>query len=177
MEQQPAAALAAVVVVQGERILGAEAALTWTPSSAHCSTLILSVFAVSPSPTRSVHLRFSVFSVVFVTVVVRCCRGVSWRQPASVLTVSCAACIPLQNVYGCLVCGKFYQGRGPHTQAYTHSVQAGHHLFINLANERVYCLPGEHRNTLPCHPIGIHVCSSLPSPCIVWASWRVCRHV
>lgn len=42
---------------------------------------------------------------------------------------------------GCLVCGKYFAGRGRHTQAYTHSVQAGHHVFINLHDQRVYCLP------------------------------------
>ena len=45
------------------------------------------------------------------------------------------------NVYACLVCGKYFQGRGCHTQAYTHSLQEDHHVFKNLHDGRVYCLP------------------------------------
>jgi len=45
------------------------------------------------------------------------------------------------NVYACLVCGKYFQGRGKHTQAYTHALQEGHHVYMNLGDGRVYCLP------------------------------------
>jgi len=45
------------------------------------------------------------------------------------------------NVYACLVCGKYFQGRGKHTQAYTHSLQEAHHVYMNLGDGRVYCLP------------------------------------
>jgi len=45
------------------------------------------------------------------------------------------------NVYACLVCGKYFQGRGKHTQAYTHSLQESHHVYMNLSDGRVYCLP------------------------------------
>ena len=45
------------------------------------------------------------------------------------------------NVYACLVCGKFFQGRGTHTQAYTHSLQESHHVYMNLQDGRTYCLP------------------------------------
>ena len=45
------------------------------------------------------------------------------------------------NVYACLVCGKYFQGRGTHTQAYTHSLQESHHVFMNLSDGRTYCLP------------------------------------
>jgi U4/U6.U5 tri-snRNP-associated protein 2 len=45
------------------------------------------------------------------------------------------------NVYACLVCGKYFQGRGRHTQAYTHALQEGHHVFMNLTDGRTYCLP------------------------------------
>jgi U4/U6.U5 tri-snRNP-associated protein 2 len=44
-------------------------------------------------------------------------------------------------VYACLVCGKYYQGRGLKSHAYTHSLEAGHHVFINLQTEKAYCLP------------------------------------
>ncbi len=45
------------------------------------------------------------------------------------------------NVYACLVCGKYYQGRGLGTYAYIHSLEEDHHLFINLSDQKVYCLP------------------------------------
>ncbi|KAI3440493.1 uncharacterized protein J3R85_003571 [Psidium guajava] len=53
----------------------------------------------------------------------------------------CSVSLSNLNVYACLVCGKYYQGRGKKSHAYTHSVEAGHHVFINLQSERVYCLP------------------------------------
>ncbi|KAL5226541.1 hypothetical protein ABZP36_014806 [Zizania latifolia] len=45
------------------------------------------------------------------------------------------------NVYACLVCGKYYQGRGLKSHAYTHSLEAGHYVLINLQTEKAYCLP------------------------------------
>jgi len=45
------------------------------------------------------------------------------------------------NVYACLVCGKYFQGRGKHTQCYTHALQEAHHVYMNLGDGRVYCLP------------------------------------
>ncbi|XP_078438182.1 uncharacterized protein LOC144708644 [Wolffia australiana] len=53
----------------------------------------------------------------------------------------CSVSLSNLNVYACLVCGKYYQGRGRNSHAYTHSLEAGHHVFINLQTERVYCLP------------------------------------
>ena len=46
-----------------------------------------------------------------------------------------------QNIYCCLVCGKYFQGRGAHTPCHTHSVQCSHYVFINLDNSRIYCIP------------------------------------
>lgn len=45
------------------------------------------------------------------------------------------------NVYACLVCGKYFQGRGPSTHAYTHSLMSDHHVFLNLGTLKFYCLP------------------------------------
>ncbi|KAF8908813.1 cysteine proteinase [Mucidula mucida] len=45
------------------------------------------------------------------------------------------------NVYGCLVCGKYFQGRGRSSYAYAHSIHDDHHVFINLETTRVYVLP------------------------------------
>lgn len=53
----------------------------------------------------------------------------------------CSVTLTNMNVYVCLVCGKYFQGRGKLTPAYTHSVQAGHFVFMNLQSGRTYCLP------------------------------------
>jgi U4/U6.U5 tri-snRNP-associated protein 2 len=45
------------------------------------------------------------------------------------------------NVYACLVCGKYYQGRGRATPAYLHSLQEDHHVVMNLHTGQIYCLP------------------------------------
>jgi U4/U6.U5 tri-snRNP-associated protein 2 len=45
------------------------------------------------------------------------------------------------NVYACLTCGKYYQGRGKSTHAYTHALEADHHVFVNLHSQEIYCLP------------------------------------
>ncbi|KAK2192021.1 hypothetical protein NP493_40g01015, partial [Ridgeia piscesae] len=56
-------------------------------------------------------------------------------------------CISLSNlnVYACLVCGKYFQGRGMKSHAYTHSVQDSHHVFLNLDSKRFYCLPDNYQ--------------------------------
>lgn len=53
----------------------------------------------------------------------------------------CSITLTNMNVYACLVCGKFFQGRGKATPAYTHSVQQGHFVFMNLQDTAAYCLP------------------------------------
>ncbi|KAL8461577.1 hypothetical protein ACS0TY_032092 [Phlomoides rotata] len=53
----------------------------------------------------------------------------------------CSVSLSNLNVYACLVCGKYFQGRGQKSHAYTHSLEAGHHVYINLRTEKVYCLP------------------------------------
>uniref|UniRef100_A0A7S0XB69 Ubiquitinyl hydrolase 1 n=1 Tax=Mantoniella antarctica TaxID=81844 RepID=A0A7S0XB69_9CHLO len=53
----------------------------------------------------------------------------------------CSVTLSPNNVYACLSCGKYFQGRGPNTQAYTHSLEATHHVFMNLESAKVYCLP------------------------------------
>lgn len=53
----------------------------------------------------------------------------------------CSISLSNLNVYACLVCGKYFQGRGLKSHAYTHSLEAGHHVFINLQTEKAYCLP------------------------------------
>ncbi|KAJ3242632.1 hypothetical protein HDU81_000077 [Chytriomyces hyalinus] len=53
----------------------------------------------------------------------------------------CSVSLSALNVYSCLVCGKFFQGRGISSHAYTHALAADHHIFINLASLKVFCLP------------------------------------
>ncbi|KAJ7070607.1 cysteine proteinase [Mycena amicta] len=45
------------------------------------------------------------------------------------------------NIYGCLVCGKYFQGRGRNSYAYSHSIHDDHHVFMNLHTAKVYVLP------------------------------------
>ena len=44
-------------------------------------------------------------------------------------------------MYACLVCGKYFQGRGQNTHAYTHSVSEEHRVYLNLETKKFYCLP------------------------------------
>lgn len=54
---------------------------------------------------------------------------------------TCSVSLDDNHVYGCLVCGKFFQGRGVNSPCHTHSVQHGHYVFINLDTHRIYCVP------------------------------------
>lgn len=45
------------------------------------------------------------------------------------------------NIYACLVCGKFFRGRGKATPAYLHSVNEGHAVFLHLTHGTFHCLP------------------------------------
>ncbi|KAJ2635532.1 U4 U6.U5 tri-snRNP-associated protein, partial [Coemansia sp. RSA 1694] len=53
----------------------------------------------------------------------------------------CSVSLSNNNIYACLVCGKYYQGRGKQTHAYFHSINEGHHVFINLRTLGIYVLP------------------------------------
>lgn len=52
-------------------------------------------------------------------------------------------CVTLSNIniYGCLVCGKYFQGRGKSSPAFLHSIDEDHHIFINFDTLKVYSLP------------------------------------
>jgi len=45
------------------------------------------------------------------------------------------------NVYACLVCGKYFQGRARASPAYFHSLEHNHHVFMKLDTGKVYCIP------------------------------------
>lgn len=53
----------------------------------------------------------------------------------------CSVSLSNINVYACLVCGRYYQGRGPKSHAYFHALEEGHHVFINMETQKVYVLP------------------------------------
>ncbi|KAK2720118.1 ubiquitin carboxyl-terminal hydrolase 39-like [Artemia franciscana] len=53
----------------------------------------------------------------------------------------CSVSLSRINVYACLICGKYFQGKGPGTYAYLHSVGEDHHVYINLHTLKFYCLP------------------------------------
>ncbi|XP_051976109.1 U4/U6.U5 tri-snRNP-associated protein 2 isoform X2 [Xyrauchen texanus] len=53
----------------------------------------------------------------------------------------CSISLSHINVYACLICGKYFQGRGQKSHAYIHSVQFTHHVFLNLHTLKFYCLP------------------------------------
>ncbi len=53
----------------------------------------------------------------------------------------CSVSLSNINVYACLVCGKYFQGRGRNSYAYLHSIDTSHHVFMNLATSQTYILP------------------------------------
>jgi len=57
----------------------------------------------------------------------------------------CSVSLSHLNVYACLVCGKYFQGRGRKSYAYTHSVEVNHHVFLNLFTLKFYCLPDNYQ--------------------------------
>ena len=53
----------------------------------------------------------------------------------------CSVTLSNINVYACLVCGKYFAGRGHKTPAYFHALEVGHHVYINMETKKVYVLP------------------------------------
>ena len=53
----------------------------------------------------------------------------------------CSVTLSNINVYACLVCGRYYQGRGPRSHAYFHALEVGHHVYVNMQTKKVYVLP------------------------------------
>jgi U4/U6.U5 tri-snRNP-associated protein 2 len=53
----------------------------------------------------------------------------------------CSITLSNINVYACLVCGKYFQGRGPKSHAYFHALELDHHVYINMETKKVYVLP------------------------------------
>ncbi|EFA86672.1 SAP DNA-binding domain-containing protein [Heterostelium album PN500] len=57
---------------------------------------------------------------------------------------SCSVSFVNLNIYACLVCGKKFQGKSPGSHAHYHCMQSNHHVFINLHNQKIYCLPDDY---------------------------------
>ncbi|KFY88379.1 hypothetical protein V500_06378 [Pseudogymnoascus sp. VKM F-4518 (FW-2643)] len=53
----------------------------------------------------------------------------------------CSVTLSNINVYACLVCGRYYQGRGPKSHAYFHALDVDHHVYINMQTQKIYVLP------------------------------------
>jgi len=53
----------------------------------------------------------------------------------------CSVTLSNINVYACLVCGKYFQGRGPKSHAYFHALEIGHHVYVNMQTKKVFVLP------------------------------------
>ncbi|CDR94203.1 u4/u6.u5 tri-snRNP-associated 65 kDa protein, putative [Babesia bigemina] len=53
----------------------------------------------------------------------------------------CSITLSNKHVYACLVCGRYFEGRGKNTCSYVHALQERHYVFINLHDCKVYCLP------------------------------------
>ena len=53
----------------------------------------------------------------------------------------CSISLSNINVYACLVCGKYFQGRGPKSHAYFHALEVSHHVYVNMETKGVYVLP------------------------------------
>lgn len=49
----------------------------------------------------------------------------------------CSVSLSNNNVYCCLVDGKYFQGRGKNSWAYKHSVSESKHVFLKLDTEEV----------------------------------------
>ena len=49
----------------------------------------------------------------------------------------CSVSLSNINTYGCLVCGKYFQGRGKKSYAYAHAIHDDHHVYINLETAKV----------------------------------------
>ena len=53
----------------------------------------------------------------------------------------CSVSLSNVNIYACLVCGRYFQGRGKRTPAYFHAINDEHRVFMNMNTAQVYVLP------------------------------------
>eukprot|EP00879_Flechtneria_rotunda_P014794 GHRR01015458.1.p1 GENE.GHRR01015458.1~~GHRR01015458.1.p1 ORF type:complete len:604 (+),score=171.22 GHRR01015458.1:206-2017(+) len=66
-----------------------------------------------------------------------------FARPAPLLQLVDVSNHSTDNMVWCCCCTSAVclQGRGLNTQAYTHSLETSHHMFMKLDNGKVYCLP------------------------------------
>lgn len=67
----------------------------------------------------------------------------------------CSLTLANFNVYACLACGKYFQGRGRSSPAYFHCLNEDHHIYIHLHTQKV------RQRSLPVHNIhgpSFHLC-------------------
>ncbi|AET41166.1 mRNA splicing protein SAD1 Ecym_7334 [Eremothecium cymbalariae DBVPG len=57
----------------------------------------------------------------------------------------CAVTLSNINVYSCLVCGKYLQGRDEGSPAFAHSMEENHRVFINIQSLKTYVLPDDYQ--------------------------------
>ena len=53
----------------------------------------------------------------------------------------CSVTLSHSNIYCCLVCGRYFQGRSSSSPAYDHSLEYSHNVFMNLHSTKIYCVP------------------------------------
>ncbi|ORY02605.1 hypothetical protein K493DRAFT_208019, partial [Basidiobolus meristosporus CBS 931.73] len=46
--------------------------------------------------------------------------------------ILCSVSLSNLNVYGCHICGKYFQGLGKSSHACFHSIHEEHHVYINM---------------------------------------------
>lgn len=57
----------------------------------------------------------------------------------------CSVSLSSLNIYACLVCGRFLQGKGPSSHAFFHSLEDDHHVFMHLDSLKVFILPDNYQ--------------------------------
>ena len=85
----------------------------------------------------------------------------------------CSVCLSNIHVYGCLVCGKYFQGRGKNSYAFAHSVAEDHHVFINLETGKVSLSCPYSRSDLTVTSSGLRSTGRLSGPrSLIRRHWR-----
>lgn len=69
----------------------------------------------------------------------------------------CCVTLSPNNVYCCLTCGKYFQGRSINTPCFAHSINENHHIFISFNNLKVYCLPENYEIRIPLDDIKFQI--------------------
>ncbi|WWD16587.1 hypothetical protein CI109_101015 [Kwoniella shandongensis] len=79
----------------------------------------------------------------------------------------CSKSLSNINVYACLVCGKYFQGRGRGSWAYRHAVGDNHRVWLNLSTEKFYVLPEGYLVSDPSLNDIVHILSPRYKPSIL----------